>query len=294
MGRARAFTPLEEPCLVGTQIRISNQVSSVRDQGSHGVNKRFLTGFTLVELLVVIAIIALLMSILMPTLARAKKQANAVLCQSNLRQWAIIFSTYTNDYEGYFMPGLDSPLREWMEPLWAYCTEEKMACCPLATKLDGAVHGAKFVAWEWPLPPPPPGTEYFYYGSYGINEFLLTPPPEPTIWGHPTNLNWGQANIKGAANIPLFLDCAWLGGSPTHTDAPPEFDDAPYQEFYGDNMKRFCINRHDGYINGAFLDFSTVRKIGLKELWKLKWHRGYDLNADPPVWPAWMRAFKDY
>jgi len=55
----------------------------------------------------------------------------------------------------------------------------------------------------------------------------------------------------------------------------------------------FCINRHEGTVNGAFVDFS-VRKIGLKELWKLKWHRNSDLNAATPEWPVWMKKFKDY
>jgi len=58
-------------------------------------------------------------------------------------------------------------------------------------------------------------------------------------------------------------------------------------------MKRFVANRHQDYENGVFLDFS-VRKIGIKELWKLKWHREYDINGSTPAWPLWMKRFKDY
>jgi prepilin-type N-terminal cleavage/methylation domain-containing protein len=56
--------------------------------------------FTLVELLVVIAIIALLMSILMPALARVRAQAKNVLCQSNLKQWGVCFGMYADEWEG--------------------------------------------------------------------------------------------------------------------------------------------------------------------------------------------------
>src|SRR5512136_2226197 len=50
-------------------------------------------GFTLIELLVVISVIVLLMAILLPTLSRVRKQARAVGCQANLRQWGLLFST---------------------------------------------------------------------------------------------------------------------------------------------------------------------------------------------------------
>ena len=65
--------------------------------------------FTLVELLVVIAIIALLMSILMPALARVRKQAKDVLGQANLKQWGTCFGMFTDDHEASFPAGWSPP-----------------------------------------------------------------------------------------------------------------------------------------------------------------------------------------
>ena len=54
-------------------------------------------GFTLIELLVVISIIALLVSILMPALGRAREQTRAVVCLSNLKQAALASYEYAVD-----------------------------------------------------------------------------------------------------------------------------------------------------------------------------------------------------
>ena len=60
------------------------------------------------------------------------------------------------------------------------------------------------------------------------------------------------------------------------------------------------MNRHNGGINSLFMDWS-VRKVNLKQLWGLKWHRGYDTTGPwtraggvrPEDWPKWMRRFRN-
>ena len=54
-------------------------------------------GFTLIELLVVIAIIALLLSIIMPSLNKAKTYAEEVVCKNNLRQYGLATEMYCNE-----------------------------------------------------------------------------------------------------------------------------------------------------------------------------------------------------
>ena len=73
------------------------------------VQRRF-PGFTIVELLVVIGIIALLVSILMPALNRARQQAQTAQCLSNLRQIGAAVQMYANDNKGFLVPC------EWRDP----------------------------------------------------------------------------------------------------------------------------------------------------------------------------------
>ena len=155
-----------------------------------------------------------------------------------------------------------------------------------------------------------------YYGSYGLNIALV----HDAFWISPSGVGGGRGGggigIKGSSfplgvhsswrglkiyslkrksDIPVLLDCALPYSILYSADQPPPPTQADVEDM------GCCINRHNEHVNSLFLDWS-VRKVGLKELWKLKWHDGFNTNGpwtkaggvQPEQWPEWMREFKDY
>jgi prepilin-type N-terminal cleavage/methylation domain-containing protein len=265
-------------------------------------------GFTLIELLVVIAIIALLMSILMPTLTRVKKQARTVACLSVLKQWGLFFSMYSEEYDGKYMGGFrTSPPNRWVSAMAKYHKwDVDVTCCPNATKpwedslgptgYEGEEELGSTSAWGW-------GQQGHWAkplkGSYGMNGYCVDPPADLRPHDRPAGDFYRGNNVAGASYVPLFLGALRYNGWPEHTSPPPAYDGQQWSD--AGHMGRYCMNRHDGFNNCLFLDFSA-RKVGLKELWTLKWHRSY-VEAGPYTkaggmmpgdWPEWLRGFKDY
>ncbi|MHC4518894.1 MAG: type II secretion system protein [Planctomycetota bacterium] len=251
-------------------------------------------GFTLIELLVVVSIVTLLMALLFPVLHKARKQARAVACQANLHQWAMILQQYTNEHEGRFFRPVKWDLDSWFRVLRAdYAEYEALWACPALKKWKESRRDARPTGY---------GLNGWVNDASGANRTDVPNEGRTYLWRR-------VDAARHPGNVPVFMD-HWTAGRfdcPIERDEPP-----PYHSDYVNEignvaspiespMAGFCTPRHGSFVNVVFMDWS-VRRVGLKQLWTLRWHREYDTNGpwtkaggvQPEDWPKWMRQCKDY
>jgi len=266
-------------------------------------------GFTLIELLVVISVIALLMAILLPALRRAKRQTQAIVCRSNMKQWGLVFALYADDNndsfpQSYAGNGVNAEEAWMLGATLPYYKNEDMRMCPSTRVLNrppADQPGGTFIDWG-PFPASASGSAWYdalATGSYAFNNWCADPPAGVPFWpGIPIENLIRKTSAKGAHMVPLVVDSAYVDIAPKHTDRAATNDEHERDEYsasYSSNsMKWLCIDRHKGGINAVFVDMH-VEHVGIKRLWKLKWHKNFQLGVGSAGgWPTWLQTYRDY
>ncbi len=132
-------------------------------------------GFSLTELLVALGIVAVLVSLLIGGLARAREMARTTACLSNLHQLALAANEYAAHYRSAMPSDYFTPSGNWYQELKAYDTKmAENAVCPDATVPSGGV-GTADLAWgsiNMSGPPYSPGYPWLEnaVASYGLNK----------------------------------------------------------------------------------------------------------------------------
>jgi len=214
-----------------------------------------------------------------------RMRAKEIMCTAKLAQWRHYWQGYVDDHEGLMIDQI-----RYAGPMKAYYHDVKMLKCPAAIKTIDEGAEISFACWQESAPI----SDYVwkdYTGSYTFNGWCMN-----VETGNRTfEFLWLTPYVAGADMVPLLMD----GGGramnvvPLPEDVPPEYEGAP-ESSNSSEMNRICLNRHSGGINILFLDYS-VRKIGLKGLWKIHWSKYWrDHEIPEPIWPEWMSDFKDY
>lgn len=241
-------------------------------------------GFTLIELLVVIAIIALLLSVIMPALGKAKKLTKSMVCKTNLRSLQLGNRLYTEDNDGTHIIGGD---RLWVNDIATYLEDvDKARYCPEAVESNftpdpsnptrAQVNGTRNKPWGlWNE-----DQQRYDLGAYTINNWLYS----EIVWQGaqqevPHENSYTKAGmIQNTGIVPVFMDgIRWGTTADNHAAFKPASDIDWENGKQEPSFSRVLINRHSGNGNVVFYD-GHAEQVFLPEYFTLKWHKNSTPN----------------
>lgn len=197
--------------------------------------------FTLIELLVVVFIIALLIGVLLPTLATARQSAMAVKCLSNTRAIAVVMDLYASDDARNFYPTARMPATAPIETSWVRLTEPylheiEVYQCPTDTSDN----------WHDP--------SYPRFTSYGINAYF-TPNHPPYFGITPSQIKNPSRTIIAAELVENLTSDHFM---PMYWGSPPDVTSAMMQSKQWDTSlglpRTIFVDRHRRTANYVFTD----------------------------------------
>lgn len=265
-------------------------------------------GFTLIELLVVISIISLLISILMPSLSRARDQAKSIHCLARLKEYGTGFAIYENVYGGSlpparWIPQIDpiddefsqssDPFRPveygWCELLFSFVYKEPLQLTenyPVQRNIEGSRWQEYFICRAVGDMGINSGHYRVYLPSWSAGSYSLQ---ADGVYGDTTRANPNRSANRERIRpkMPLLGDANDLSerGDGLGIDDCSYIDagEANYIGSTGRNSGNRFSDRHYGGTNYLFQDLHASWSTRLRE----ELARDYDLNGviDIPVQP---------
>ena len=227
--------------------------------------------FTLMELLIVIAIIGILLTLLLPSLQKARESAKTAVCLSQLKQVGISYFQYSTESNSKALQRQLRANKFWMAKLYAYHKNRDLLKCPSAThdspsvngvSTDGSYWGSAKQGWvggegTWMMVDGKPAS-----GSYGFNFRLYY------------NTNDGglktMHDIMEPANTPLFTGSIWPDHNIRHNTSNP------LQLEGGRNFtERVLLDRHYSKKNNSLQVDGSAKTYHLRNTLQFEWYENF-------------------